>query len=103
MLTSNKMIKKSAFTLLEMLIVMTIFSMVITMVLKFYVYLIGNKTQIEARQTLIENSYYMLEKIQTQMKNYTIDYEEYFDRTAVGCDTASIDDFTNFIRNVGSE
>jgi len=95
------MFRKASFTLIEILITMTIFSLVITMVLKFYVYLIWNKTQIEARQNLIENSYYMLEKIQSQMKNYTIDYEEYFNRMAVWCDNSPLSsDLTDFARIV---
>lgn len=62
---------------------MTIFFIVITLVMKFYVYLVGMKHELEGRQLLIENSYFMLEKLQVQMKNYTIDYEEYFNRSAV--------------------
>ena len=71
------------FTLYELLIAMTIFFLIITMVLKFYMYLVGLKSGLEGRQLLVENSYYMLERLQVQIKNYDIDYEEYFTRRSV--------------------
>jgi len=60
------------------------------------------KRWLEGKQYLIENSYYLLETIQIQMKNYTIDYEEYFNRRSVWCDSQPNTDLQNFVRDVWS-
>lgn len=73
------------------------------MVSRFYVYIAGVKRGLEGRQILIENGYYMLERLQVQMKNYSIDYEEYFNRRSVGCDTPTlVSDLSDFAWNVNS-
>ena len=40
----------------------------------------------QAKASMLENTYYMMEKINVLLKDYTIDYDEYFNRTHVGCD-----------------
>lgn len=47
--------------------------------------MIHMKTDIEARQVLIKNTYDAVEKINVMLQDYTIDYEEYFNRGMVGC------------------
>ncbi|MBS8121626.1 hypothetical protein, partial [Candidatus Vampirococcus lugosii] len=37
------------------------------------------------RQTLTENTYFMLERLNAVVSDFTIDYEEYFNRSIVGC------------------
>jgi len=84
-----------------MIIVMTVFFILITIVIQVYIKMIHIKHNVEAKQTLIENSYFMLEKINIELKNYTIDYEEYYNRKLVGCDT--ITEYNdNFVRNINS-
>ncbi len=80
------MTKRSWFTLLETLISLTIFFFVVAITLRAYLQTIDIKNGVEARQTLVQSSYFMMEKLQTLMKNYTIDYEEYFNRRMVWCD-----------------
>lgn len=43
------------------------------------------KTEVEARSTLIQTTYDLVEKVNALLQNYTIDYEEYFNRQMVGC------------------
>jgi hypothetical protein len=42
--------------------------------------MIALKNDIDARQLLIQNSYYIVERLQVFFRDYTIDYEEYFAR-----------------------
>jgi hypothetical protein len=41
----------------------------------------------QARANLLENTYYMVERVNLLLKDYTVDYEEYFNRKNVGCDS----------------
>ena len=66
-----------------MLIVMVIFSMMITIVSGIFVYVYKTKGSLEARQTVTKESYFFLEKLQVMIKDYTIDYEEYWNRQQV--------------------
>jgi hypothetical protein len=49
--------------------------------------MLKTKTDIYAKATLVKNTNNVLEKLNIIMKNYTIDYEEYFNRRIVGCDS----------------
>ncbi len=81
---------KKWFTLIEMLIVMTGFLILITIIFSLYISLIKIKYKVEARELLIQNSYYTMEKLNLELKNYWIDYEEYFNRKMVWCDNVSL-------------
>ncbi len=74
-----------AFTLIEMLIAMTIFFLMITTVTSIFVYVYKTKWWLEARQNLTKESYFFLEKLQVMIKDYTIDYEEYRNRQQTWC------------------
>ena len=41
----------------------------------------------QAKASILENTYYMMEKVNVLLKDYTIDYDEYFNRSRVGCDS----------------
>lgn len=79
---------KKAFSLVEMIIVTVLFGMIIVTVTSLFVYMYKIKGWLEARQTLTKESYFLLEKLNTMIKNYTIDYEEYRNRRRVGCKEA---------------
>ena len=79
------------FTILEMILTITIFFLVMTTVITFYRQIAQTKGEIEARQILTEQSYFILERLQILMKDYTIDYEEYFNRSQVWCDGVDTD------------
>ena len=91
---------KKTFTLLEVLIVTVIASMVLVIVIQLYQTMIQTKINVAARQALIKNSYYFLERLNQQISNYTIDYEEYFNRAVVGCDSDGIGNGGGFSRDV---
>lgn len=77
---------KKAFTLVEMIIVATILWFVMTIIVSIYFKMVDIKTDIYAKTHLIKNTNNLVEKINIMMKNYTIDYEEYFNRQIVWCD-----------------
>jgi hypothetical protein len=77
--------KKKAFTLLEVIITMMVFFFVVTVITSLFIEMIKIKWWLDARQYLTRESYYLLEKLQVLSKNYTIDYEEYWNRQQVGC------------------
>lgn len=45
------------------------------------------KYNIQARTNVTQDAYFVIEKINLLLKDYTIDYEEYFNRKNVGCDS----------------
>jgi prepilin-type N-terminal cleavage/methylation domain-containing protein len=91
---------KPGFTLLEIIIAMTIFCVLFVVIISLYARMTRLKYNIQARQSLIENSYNAMEKINLLLKDYTIDYEEYFNRQEIGCNGNNSG--SNFTRNVGT-
>ncbi len=92
--------RKKGFTLIEMVLTLVTFSIVFGILFTLFLRMIRMKTDIEARQLLIQNTYDTVEKINVMLQDYTIDYEEYFDRSMVGCsDISSWGD--KFDRSVG--
>lgn len=89
--------KKKWFTLLEILISITGFFLLMVVVINAYIGIIYFRHSFQARAKLLETTYYMFEKVNLLLRDYTIDYEEYFNRSRVGCDTAG-----TFSRNVWS-
>ena len=77
--------RKQWFTLLEVIVVMVVFFMLITTVSSLFIHLYKIKGWLEARQTVTQDTYFLLEKLQTMMKDYTVDYEEYWNRKVVWC------------------
>ena len=79
--------KKKAFTLIELLIASVILSIVLTVILQIYFSILKTRTDIYAKSTLVKNTNNVVEKLNIMMKNYTIDYEEYFNRRIVWCNS----------------
>lgn len=79
-------ISKRAFTILEMIIVTVIVGSIFIIVISLYSKMFTSKLDAEAKQMLIHGSYNVLEKLNVMMKDYTIDYDEYFNRRVVWCD-----------------
>ena len=77
--------KKKWFTLLEVIVSITIFFVLLVVIVGLYTKMLRLKYNIQARQSLIQNSYDAMEKINLLLKDYTIDYEEYFNRRNSGC------------------
>jgi prepilin-type N-terminal cleavage/methylation domain-containing protein len=76
---------KKAFTLIEMIISVTILGLVLSVIIGIYFQMQKLRTDIFAKSILIKNTNLLVEKLNLVMKNYTIDYEEYFNRRIVGC------------------
>lgn len=81
--------KLAGFTLIEMLLAMTGFLVLLGVIFGLYRWLLWMKTTLSTRQSLIEQSYYTLERLQILLKDFTIDYEEYRNRSTVWCNTPS--------------
>ncbi len=79
--------KKTWFTLLEILISVMGFFVIMTVIFNLYFWIINFRYSFQARSNLLESSYYMFEKINLLLKDYTIDYEEYFNRSRVWCNS----------------
>lgn len=75
--------KKKAFTLLEVIVSITLFFIIMVVIISLYTKMVRLKYNIQARQSLIQNSYDTMEKINVLLRDYTIDYEEYFNRRNV--------------------
>lgn len=87
---------KKGFTLLEVIVAVTSFFLLLTVITTTYLRMITLKYNIQARTNVTQDSYYAIEKINLLLKDYTIDYEEYFNRKNVGCNGNQ----ENFSRNV---
>ena len=75
--------KKKGFTLIEIILSMTGFFLLMTVVLNSYMSIIKFRYAFQARAGLLESTYYMLEKVNLLLRDYTIDYEEYYNRRSV--------------------
>ena len=94
---------KKAFTIVELLFVIIIISLLVPMIFGIISDMHKQKVEIEAKQQVMLQGYQLFEKINVLLQNYTIDYEEYFNRTMVGCsENGEIGkDFTWNINNSG--
>ena len=85
---------KKWFTLVEILIVVVILGIVFTVMIQSYFKLQQAKTDIFIRTTLSKNTNQIIERLNLITQNYTIDYEEYFNRRIVGCNSDGWDSFS---------
>ena len=77
--------KKKAFTVAEMVMALVVFGIIFSSVMTIYTRMINVKREFDARNYLLTTTYTMVEKLNILMKDYTIDYEEYFNRRMYGC------------------
>lgn len=91
--------KKWGFTLLEVIIAVTCFFLLLVAIINIYSKMIQLKYNIQARTNVTQDSYFAIEKINLMLKDYTIDYEEYFNRKNVGCDSST----GTFSRDTGDD
>ena len=79
------MLKKNWFTLVEVLLVITIASSIITIIYSLLDTLPKVKNFNDARQTLIQQVNDAMDRFSILFQDYTIDYEEYYNRKEVWC------------------
>ena len=81
------MLKRKWFTLIEVLLVTMIASSIIIIVYSLLDTLPKVKNFNDARQTLIQQVNDAMDRFTVIFQDYTIDYEEYYNRRALGCST----------------
>ncbi|MEI6426359.1 MAG: hypothetical protein WCO66_03330 [Candidatus Absconditabacteria bacterium] len=91
--------KKKGLTLLEIIIATTLFFVIMVSILNAYTGVLKFKYIFQAKANMLETTYYMMEKVNVLIKDYTIDYDEYFNRSRVGCDSGYQ---TGFVWDVGA-
>lgn len=97
-------LKKYAFTLIELVFVAMIIALIMPEMFSLYNFIIRSNKEIIARQQAIQQWYEFFERLNLLMEDYTVDYEEYFNRQMVWCVTSwSTYNWRNFKRNVWKE
>ena len=76
---------KHWFTLIELLFVCLILWILVPSIYALYWFIVRSNREISARQQAIQQSYEFFEKLNIWMQDYTIDYEEYYNRQMVWC------------------
>ena len=77
--------KYHGFTLIELVLAITIIGLLLPSIFALYGFIIRSNKEIVARQTAIQQWYEFFERLNIWMDDYTVDYEEYFNRQMVGC------------------
>lgn len=76
--------KKRGFTLLEVLIAASIFSIVGMLATSIFVNLNQNRQKITSRNLLYDDAQFILDSLSRYISSNTIDYEEYYNQTVLG-------------------
>ncbi|HBB04273.1 TPA: hypothetical protein DCZ39_05275 [Patescibacteria group bacterium] len=87
---------------MEVIIAITSFFLLLTVIINIYTRMIKLKYNIQARTNVIQDAHFVIEKINLLFKDYTIDYEEYFNRKNVGCDTSNDNGHCNLFTAYGN-
>ncbi len=69
--------------MIELVFVCMILSIIIPSIYSLYSFIVRSNREISARQHAIQQSYEFFEKLNIRMQDYTIDYEEYYNRQMV--------------------
>ncbi|MEK7544810.1 MAG: prepilin-type N-terminal cleavage/methylation domain-containing protein [Patescibacteria group bacterium] len=82
--TSHK--SSPAFTLVEMLIASSLFAMLTSLVLVFFINTSRVSGAFNDKQVLFDDGEFLMNKLVREISNSSIDYEEYFNRLVIGGD-----------------
>lgn len=74
-----------AFTLVELTLVVLILWILLPSIFSMYSFIIKSNKEINARQVAIQWWYEFFERLNILMQDYSIDYEEYYNRQMVWC------------------
>jgi len=77
--------KYGGYTVIELLSVTVIIWLVMPCIIAVYSFMLKSNREFALRQTTIQQWYEFFEKLNILMQDYTIDYEEYYNRQMVGC------------------
>jgi prepilin-type N-terminal cleavage/methylation domain-containing protein len=75
--------KKKAFTLFEIVLALIIFSLIIGIIFNIYINIKKSEKNIPKQQLLASETNDFLDQISDLSLEYTLDYEEYFNRGVV--------------------
>jgi len=79
----DRNMKKRAFTLFEVVLALIIFSMIVGVIFAIYINMQKSQVHIKNEQLIIQDSSDFLDQLNNLSFDYTIDYEEYFNRSMV--------------------
>lgn len=96
-----KTLRRKSFTMVELLLVIVAIGILIPTIFSAYTRIQQTKKEIDVRQQLVQQTYDFFERMNVLIQDYTIDYEEYFNRQMVGCSSAG-GNGTNFTRQTGT-
>jgi len=86
---NHKMKQKSrkyfGFTMIELLTVTVIIGLLMPSIVAIYSFLIKSNREFTLRQNAIQQWYEFFERLNILMQDYTVDYEEYYNRQMVWC------------------
>ena len=77
--------KYNSFTLIELLFVTVIIGFIMPIMVWVYSFLLKSNKDLVARQTAIQQWYEFFERLNILMQDYSVDYEEYYNRQMVWC------------------
>jgi type II secretory pathway pseudopilin PulG len=80
-----KTLTKKSFTMIELVLVIGALGILLPTIFSAYNKIQQTKREIDVRQQLVQQTYEFFEKMNVLIQDYTIDYEEYFNRQMVGC------------------
>jgi Tfp pilus assembly protein PilE len=74
--------------MVELISVIAVLAILIPTIFSAYNRIQQMKKEVDVRQQLVQQTYEFFERINVLSQDYTIDYEEYFNRQMVGCSAA---------------
>ena len=80
-----KLKKYFGFTLIEITLTLIIIWLIIPSIFSLYGFLIKANKEVLARERIVQQWYEFFERLNILMQDYTIDYEEYYNRQMVWC------------------
>jgi hypothetical protein len=95
-------IKFRSFTVVELLTVTVILWLILPSIITIYTFMIRANREFVLRENTIHQWYEFFEKLNILMQDYTIDYEEYYNRQMVWCskDEPNFWTWADFKRNI---
>jgi type II secretory pathway pseudopilin PulG len=76
---------KKSFTMVELVLVIAAIGILLPTIFMVYNKIQQTQKEIGVRQQLVQQTYEFFERMNVLIQDYTIDYEEYFNRKMVGC------------------
>lgn len=82
---------RKGFTLVEIIVVITIFSIVSVVTLNAFLTAFKSEQRSNIENAVLQDARYIMETISSEIQNGTIDYEEYFNQCVIGKSCPNVD------------